>query len=181
MSVLEGYKALVCEGIVDGYFINREGQLYREYAHRGGRIKMLNDRLNASGYPRVSLIHQDGRRVDRLVHRLVMETFVPNPENKPQVNHIDGDKTNHSLINLEWVTDRENKLHSHRVLGAKSSDKPCLLFYFGSPIKKFPNIRQACEYAAERYRCSSRSLAKYLTSNGCAIIPEESATTILRE
>lgn len=53
------------------------------------------------------------------IHRLVAKYFIPNPENKPEVNHIDGDKTNNQATNLEWVSGSENCVHAYRVLGRK--------------------------------------------------------------
>lgn len=68
------------------------------------------------GYKRVSLSKEN--LVTRItVHRLVALTFIENNENKPQVNHIDGDKTNNHVCNLEWCTANENEKHSYLFLG----------------------------------------------------------------
>lgn len=65
-------------------------------------------------------ISMNNRREAKLIHRLVAEAFIPNPENKPQVNHIDGDKRNNKVDNLEWVTNAENQRHKIDVLGKKT-------------------------------------------------------------
>lgn len=77
------------------------------------------------GYKNVSIIQYDLdmkpiKRYMRQVHRLVLETFNPvcNMENL-QVNHIDGNKSNNKLSNLEWVTSKENTVHAHKVLNHK--------------------------------------------------------------
>lgn len=59
-----------------------------------------------------TLTNREGKRVKRSMHRLLMQTFVPNPFNKAHVNHIDGDKSNNDLSNLEWATPQENAIHA---------------------------------------------------------------------
>lgn len=84
-----------------------------------GRIyKLLNPPVSPCGYKFVRI----GAKSYPL-HRIVAETFIPNPENKPQVNHIDCNKTNNAVSNLEWVTASENVRHAlkHGLRKAKES------------------------------------------------------------
>lgn len=78
--------------------------------HTTGLIHKLG--CDRYGYPRLSYKTDDGRVLFRTVHRLVALNFVPNPHGKPQVNHVDGDKTNNHESNLEWSTVKENIEHS---------------------------------------------------------------------
>ena len=82
---------------------------------RRGRPMKLN--TNRYGYVDVKL-GKEGVETSHLVHRLVAQAFLENPEAKPQVNHKSGDKGDNRLANLEWSSKSENRLHAYRVLGA---------------------------------------------------------------
>lgn len=77
------------------------------------KIFQINQTYGWGGYKKV-ILYKGGRYKNRYVHRLVAESFIPNPDNKPQVNHKDGVKTNNSVSNLEWCTQSENMLHAYR-------------------------------------------------------------------
>ena len=84
------------------------------YNNRKPKILTQDNSKGKSGiYKRVKL-YKDGKCTRFLVHRLVALVFIPNPENKPEVNHIDNDTTNNVVTNLEWCTHSENMLHSHK-------------------------------------------------------------------
>lgn len=74
---------------------------------------ILKARINKFGYITYSLANY-GKTNYISVHRAVAETFIPNPDNKPQVNHIDGNKLNNKVENLEWCTASENVKHAYR-------------------------------------------------------------------
>lgn len=77
--------------------------------------KVLKQTINKrDGYFYVGIC-KDGKRKNRKVHRLIAETFMPNPKNKPTVNHIDGNKENNCISNLEWCSQSENMKHSYRI------------------------------------------------------------------
>ena len=84
------------------YLINSEGIIKNIISG-----KVLSQKPDNSGYPRVFLTDDNGRRRGMLVHRLLAIEFIKNPKNKPCVNHIDGDKANYTLSNLEWTEHKE--------------------------------------------------------------------------
>lgn len=84
--------------------------------------------LNKQGYWEVDL-YIDGASKKRMVHRLVALTYIPNPENKPQVNHKDGDRQNPNKDNLEWATNAENVKHRVGRGGGRISKKKILKLY----------------------------------------------------
>ena len=87
---------------IEDYEITKEGQVINRHS---GRI--LKGQPNGKGYLRVSI----GGKLC-FIHRLVAEQYIPNPENKQQVNHKDGNKLNNHVDNLEWVTNQENRDHA---------------------------------------------------------------------
>lgn len=73
--------------------------------------KILKGCLNETGYHRVAFV-LNGKFKTHLTHRLIASTFIKNEQNKPEVNHIDGNKLNNSVENLEWCTRQENIEHA---------------------------------------------------------------------
>ena len=78
---------------------------------RNYRIKLLKQKPNPYGYLHVSIL-LNKKRVSKFIHRMVAMLFVPNPKNKPEVNHLDGNKKNNAASNLKWVTSSENVKHA---------------------------------------------------------------------
>lgn len=97
------------------YYVTDRGDVYSVDYNHTGRIKKMKTGIVSSGYVGVSLCH-DKTIVPRLVHRLVAEAFIPNINNKQQVNHKNGIKTDNRIENLEWSTSQENMRHAYRVL-----------------------------------------------------------------
>ena len=114
---IKGYEGL--------YQVSSEGRVKNlERKDRLGRIlkeRVLKQDVTHDGYLRVGLYAGDKRKWFR-VHRLVCEAFCENPDNKPEVNHIDEDKTNNNAVNLEWCTRKENINHGSRNERARKAE-----------------------------------------------------------
>jgi len=85
------------------YFVGVDG-VYSEWS---GKMKKLKDCINTGGYYYVSL-HKDGKRYNKLVHRLIAQTFIQNPDNLPCIDHINHNKLDNRLENLRWVSHKDN-------------------------------------------------------------------------
>lgn len=98
---------------IDGFPDYEVSNLGRVCSFKGKYPKILKPGKNRYGYLYV-ILYNGGKMIGKTIHRLVAEAFVPNPENKSEVNHIDEDKLNNVAENLEWVTRKENCNHGTR-------------------------------------------------------------------
>jgi hypothetical protein len=100
-----------------GYFVTEEGKVFSYWNKRRAlnlnkKPRELKQRAVNGGYFQVALF-KDGIRTFHLVHRLVAKSFIPNPNNLETVNHINEDKTDNTVKNLEWMTLSDNIKYSH--------------------------------------------------------------------
>lgn len=102
-----------------GYYVSDEGDVYsswklgrRRSVTRTDELRELKSGTGKTGYKVVCLFDGKGKRKSVNVHRLVCETFHENPHNHRYVNHIDEDKLNNHVSNLEWCSNQHNIIHS---------------------------------------------------------------------
>lgn len=124
------------------HLISKYGEIY--YVKTKTLLEPLN-KDNKDIYIRAA-INFRGEKKSECVHRLVAETYIPNPENKPEVNHKDGNKHNNNLSNLEWVTKQENSQHACDTgLCPKPKGKAVIQLdsNTGEEIKRFEFLQEA--------------------------------------
>ena len=131
--------------------ITRNGKTFS--SHRGGLI--LKQAKTNCGYYGVVLC-RDKANFPRLVHRLVAEAFIPNPQNLPQVNHRDENKGNNRADNLEWCTPKENSCYGTRP--QRLQTKVAKYDTDGNLLRVFDSVREAgadagCHYTSITHCC----------------------------
>ena len=180
--MVESWKEI--KGFSGKYSVSNTGKIMSHITN-----KILKPTFSNTGYTHVQLYNDSGSKV-LLIHRIVAEAFIDNPENKPEVNHIDGIKSHNSVDNLEWVTTIENYQHAIRIGLRKASKKPpkkpkqaktdiidtnqhlqrrqiAQYTYLGDLVKVWPSVSEAArQLGACSTSISSCLTGRYKTSSG---------------
>ena len=133
-----------------------------------GKEKILKQ-SNSMGYLRITLKKRDGKQKTPKVHRLVALAFIPNPNNKPQVNHKDGNKYNNHIDNLEWSTCQENVQHGWEN-GLYETTRKCVIQIRSKPVIdritqcQYPSLIEACRHLNLNYSCHLQQIHKQYTT-----------------
>lgn len=151
MNTNEQWKPIAeCNG---EYYISDYG---RVKSHKYGKERILKPSLIGNGYQAVLINSLNKKTKCKTIHKLVALSFIQNPENKPQVNHKDGNKLNNHFSNLEWVTPKENVYHAWRI-GLKEKTRLAIIKSKSKPVvdivtgKKYDSLKLACQYINEPY------------------------------
>ena len=129
-----------------------------------GKTRILHQNINQRGYHHV-ILSKNKVKKDLRVHRLVASAFIPNPLNKPEINHIDGNKGNNNVNNLEWATRKENIDHSIKtgLCDERIKSKRCPVIVFdmdGNFIGRFQSQMMAAKCLGINHKLISEALCK---------------------
>lgn len=122
--------------------------------------KIMKTKIDRYGYEVIGLINNKGRKIHPTIHRLVAICFIPNPDNKPQVNHINGNKLCNDASNLEWVSVGENNIHAIKnnlrytnqdVFITDITTGNTMKFYSLKDAARFLNVAPSCIMAYIKY------------------------------
>lgn len=141
----------------ENYFVDETGKIYSNNKHP---LKEIKPWLTTNKYYMIRLI-KNGVHYKKLVHRIVAETFIPNSNNYPEVNHKDNNTKNNNVNNLEWCTRKMNLEQSYKTLSPCRNFITCDLYVNSCFIKSFKSVLEASIFANQEYNASISMLRKH--------------------
>lgn len=150
-----------------GYSVTDDGKVI-SYKYKTPRI--MKTWYQKSGYENIKLC-KNNRTYHFLIHRLVAEAFIPNPDNFPEVNHINKNRQDNRVENLEWSDRVDNVYDSYSTMSPIRNFRECILMTEDESkiIKEFQSIAAAARYASENFGCSESGLIRNHKSKGYKI------------
>lgn len=157
--------------LIKGYlhhYVDEQGHIYSDMS---GKLKEMATFSGKNSSYRMIKIQENGIKSTFLVHRLVAEAFIPNPNGYSEINHIDYDKTNNNVDNLEWCTRLYNIHHSLQNSSPVKNHRNCVLYKGETEIGSFESVLSAAKYADENFHSVNlASLKKNLISGEFQIV-----------
>ena len=158
------------EGYNGDYLISNFGEIISEKFNKRKRLKQCIP--NNKGYLVVRLSKNKTKKTFS-VHRLVTNAFIPNPKNNPEVNHIDGNKLNNKVTNLEWVSAKENIQHAWKNSLCENVRKAVKVPIYSKKLDlKFGSCTEAATYIQTHYfenttlGCLQTNISRLLKNKG---------------
>ena len=150
-----------------GYTITDDGKVI---SYKFKEPKIMKTWLQQSGYENIKLC-KENQTYHFLIHRLVAEAFIPNPNNLPEVNHKNKIRNDNRVENLEWCNRRDNLYDSYSTMSQVRNFRECYLVKTGTdePIEYFQSILAAAQYASENLGCSLSGMTRNHKSKGYEI------------
>lgn len=135
------------------YYTDGRVRKYKGKLLKPSKTSARKNRKKSDSYCEVRITREKNKSNNYLVHRLVALAFIPNPENKPTVNHIDGVKYNNRVENLEWATYSEQEFHAHKI-GLKKDKKAVDMvdIFTGKVLAVYESMHEADRQTGVNYR-----------------------------
>ena len=132
------------------YEVSNIGRVRSTNYKNTGETKILSLSIEHGGYRHVRLCNVDGKRRTYQVHRLVAMAFIPNPDNKPCINHLDEDPSNNCVENLEWCTYGENNVYNDLHIRRAKTRCTTVVAYdnLGNEVGRYRSACHAAEVVA---------------------------------